>query len=193
MDLVILILLNVLFLVIIYVVLHNQIRSHLKNNASMEDVKKETGAILTEINEATERNVLIIEDAIQKARALQSQIEKSMSLYKKELDKPQTYNHLKKNPLQNAKSTIRSMELNFDSESGSQANASSENSSPVSFTPTAAAGQVTEADNDGKPSVDVNSRIVSLYRSGVSIEDIASKHSKTTSEVELIISLYGNS
>lgn len=165
-----------------YIVLHNQIRAQFKKSATMEDVKKETGSILTEINEATERNVIILEDTIQKAREVQKQIEKSMALYKTDAAKPQTYNHLKKNPLQNAKS----IELNFEPTAASEPEVPDTNSVTQQL-------ESPSLDKSTTKTTDINSSILSMYRSGVSVSDIASKYSKTTSEVELIISLYGDS
>lgn len=55
---------TVILVVVAYLVLNRNIRTRTSQQAALDEIKREVGAIITELNSTTERNIELIEDRI---------------------------------------------------------------------------------------------------------------------------------
>ena len=162
---IIVILINILILSVIYIFLSRRIERLTDTGKITKEIAGELDLILAEINQATDRNVMIIEDKINELDKAIEKAEHRISLLKKgeavsppgaaEIKKTElTYSHL---------SRMSSM-----------------------------SGMVTPLKVEEKKAdeVDERQRVIDLYRSGLDASLIAAGTGLNIGEIELIISLY---
>ena len=148
------------------IALRGYVRRQTRQEAVLEEIKREAGAIITELNATTERNIELLEERIQRISELVATADRRIGTLRKEnsIDQSvrQTYTHL------------------GDRRSHRPADAT--NGDPT-VEPAA------QAERSEQPTVDIRTRVRNLHYSGMSSSQIASTVGKTVGEVELIISL----
>lgn len=161
----------------------------------MEEIRREIGAIITEMNQTTERNIELIEDRIGRLKKLIEAADKRVVVMRREAERrdraEETYSRLG-----------RTLQVLPESPPATD----SRRSDPVPDTDPREPLPVeegvipgrppvspdTEDDSEGSPDGDPASlrrRVLGLYRLGIPIERIASRVGTTVSEIELIVSL----
>jgi hypothetical protein len=157
---------TIVLIVIAYLVLNRNINARTSQQAALDDIKREVGAIITELNATTERNIELIEDRIANLERLIAQADKRLGALRRDLPHPQreprTYEHLARR-VPAGRPAVES-----DAE-------------PVPAT------QRTSTEDE--QAVPTRERVQRLYMQGVPVERIATIVGKTAGEVELIVSL----
>lgn len=84
----------------VYFLLNRKISKILDSDKILSKVDDEVNSLILELNQTTERNILLIEDRIGKLSNLIKEADKSILLLKREFDRPKIepihYNHLSK-------------------------------------------------------------------------------------------------
>jgi len=165
---IIVLLVNILLLSVIYIILRRRIDRLTDTGKITDELARELDTILAEINHATDRNVLIIEDKIKQLESIVEKTEQRISLLKKdELKRPEpaeinktelTYNHL------NKMNTLSAL-----------------------VTPQKVSEKIIEEEIE---EIDDKLRVIELYRSGLDSSVISASMGLNMGEVELIISLF---
>lgn len=181
---------TVILVLVAYLVLNRNINSRTSQQAALEEIKREVGAIITELNQTTERNVEIIEDRIETLERLIGQADKRLGALRRDLSSRQseevTYSRLGVDSSRGAGSTFtgtRQSDVDVPRSTG--------DSAAVSSSPDAGASHSSSGTGDGSVSAQpsVRERVRALYLQGLSLERIASIVGRTVGEVELIVSL----
>lgn len=167
---------NLVGLVVVWVILRSYVRRQTRQDAVLEDIKREAGAIVTELNSTTERNIELIEARIQELSELIATADRRIGTLRKETavdrSSERTYARL---------GAGRPLRLTLEEDSADAAAASTvmtNDDATLAPTPSAPAGPV-----------DVRTRVRSLHERGMAVKEIATTVGKTVGEVELIISL----
>lgn len=188
-------LLTLLILAVMYILLRKRLDRLTEPGRITESLAGDLDIILSEINQATERNILVIEDKIKELEDIISIAEKRITLLKKidvaETEKKQAKQL--KTPVAPIENMSTGEQLNLDIPE------KSEEDSPAELTYNhlnklnTMSGMVTplkvpeKNDTDSK---DMKEQIISLYRNGIDPTIIAANVGINRGEVELIISLY---
>ena len=161
---------TVVLIAVAYVILNRNITARTSQQAALDEIKREVGAILTELNAASERNVELIEDRISTLERLIDQADRRISVLRRESERDQVIAYRRPAP-------------------GPQVS-TPEHDSAQATPPTAERPGTPEppAPSPDGPQ-DAASRIERLYLQGFPLERIASIVGRTLGEVELIISL----
>ncbi|MDC7228597.1 MAG: hypothetical protein PQJ61_17680 [Spirochaetales bacterium] len=178
-----------------YILLRKRLDRLTEPGRITESLAGDLDIILSEINQATERNILVIEDKIKELEDIISIAEKRITLLKKidvaETEKKQAKQL--KTPVAPIENMSTGEQLNLDIPE------KSEEDSPAELTYNhlnklnTMSGMVTplkvpeKNDTDSK---DMKEQIISLYRNGIDPTIIAANVGINRGEVELIISLY---
>lgn len=165
---------NLVGLVVVSVILRSYVRRQTRQDAVLEDIKREAGAIVTELNSTTERNIELIEARIQELSELISTADRRIGTLRKETtvdrSSERTYARL---------GAGRPLRLTLEEDSAEASAASTVmTTEDATSAPSAPAGPV-----------DVRTRVRSLHERGMAVKEIATTVGKTVGEVELIISL----
>lgn len=168
-----------------YVVLNRSIVARTSRQAALEEIRREVGAIITELNATSERNIELIEDRIQTLEKLIVQADRRVGALRRDLAarevESDTYRRLGRST-----GSRRSADehANGPSASGGQAAAGGGASGAPDGPSDVRSGTPSEP-----PEVSVRERVRGLYLQGVAVERIASIVGKTVGEVELIVAL----
>jgi hypothetical protein len=176
---------TVILVVVAYVILNRNINARTSQQAALDEIKREVGAIITELNSTTERNIELIEDRIATLETLIQQADKRVGALRRDAavrgSEQHTYSQLRR------PGPASSGESGADRPEGGNARSAAgrqDNGRP-------GADQATEGSagsgSDGRRSL--RERVRGLYLQGLSLERIASIVGKTVGEVELIVSL----
>ncbi|MBI9105156.1 MAG: hypothetical protein JEZ04_00335 [Spirochaetales bacterium] len=158
-------LVNILILSIIYIILRRRIDRLTDNGRVTDELARELDTILAEINQATDRNILIIEDKIKELDLIIAKTEQRISLLRKdELKRPE--------PTELRKTDLTYSHLNRM------------NTMSALVTPLKVPEKIIEEEIDEKQ------KVIELYRSGLSASVISASIGLNMGEVELIISLF---
>ncbi|MFW5685360.1 MAG: hypothetical protein ACOC2Y_04235 [Spirochaetota bacterium] len=170
---------TVILVVVAYIILNRNITARTSQQAALDDIKREVGAIITELNSTTERNIELIEDRIATLERLVEQADKRVGVLRREAathrSEPATYTKL-------GSPAIRS------SDSGPARRAGAAAEPPPEEPRVGSGGRPAEpepAPNEGS----LRERVRALYLQGLPLARIASIVGKTVGEVELIVSL----
>lgn len=185
-----LILVNVLVLAVIYIFLVRRINRLTDTEKLTKSLTVELDLVLSEINQATERNILVIEDKINQLEDIIKTAEKRITLLKKSVppeNSPLPEKVLKKSPPAPKSIYPEQFELaSEESESGeltyshlNRMNKLAKVVAPLSV-----------QDKNEESSNHVKKRIIELHKNGIDSKIIASNVRVNLGEVELIISLY---
>lgn len=199
---------TIVLIVVAFVVLNRNINVRTSQQAALDEIKREVGAIITELNSTTERNVELIEDRISNLERLIEQADRRVGALRRDLASRQgesvTYSHLRR-PVD--RSGAASAEPSSPPEIGPTSPSSRENRRE----PGRSAGEPDTRPDDeeielrfarerahlrsegpargDEPTVPPRERVRRLYLQGVPLERIAAIVGKTVGEVELIVSL----
>jgi hypothetical protein len=90
---------NIIILVVMFLFLSRRLRRQYNASQFLAEVQQEVNAIVTELNQTTERNIQLLEDRIDRVKALVADLDKRIVLQESEERKrsqtDRTYHHLK--------------------------------------------------------------------------------------------------
>ena len=142
------------------ILLTRRIDARMRQDVALDEIKREVGGIITELNQTTERNIALIEDRIGKLEELTDRAERRIGslqgLSDRDRSSQRTYSYLKPGP----------GVLN-DTEAPTQETADKGENKRVTF----------------------RDQVRDLHRYGLPPEEIASRLGTTVGEVDLVISL----
>ncbi len=148
---------------IIYKVLSSKISKKIDNKTFLKEVHEEIGSLITQINETSDRNVLLIENRLERLNDLISISDRSITNLK-------NYNNIKKYEATKVEEEVTGENIPIEIEE-----------------------VITDEVKSNNVNDDVTltrrERILLLHRQGISPTIIASQTKATIGEVELIISL----
>jgi len=168
----------------------------------LDEIRREVGAILTEMNQATERNIELIEDRVGRLQQLLDQADRKLGGLRRETarkdDSEQLYARLGRSAAsmpptgpvpspevpQAQPGSAEPTPPNNTVETQDQASRlGAETGQPRGESP------APEDRDHGSEPVSVKARVLEMYRQGFALERIASRVGTAISEVELIVSL----
>lgn len=205
---------TVILVVVAYLVLNRTIRARTSQQAALDEVKREVGAIITELNATTERNIELIEDRIASLERLIEQADKRVGALRRDLAAHQgesgTYSRLGRQTASPGASRARQPGSEYDAArpDATTGGASAEapgfagdgaarpgdrgvrpgDGLPPGSGPAqgrAGGGEDAAADAGGN----ARDRVRRLYLQGLPLPRIAAIVGKTVGEVELIVAL----
>lgn len=213
MDLATLLVVNALTFLVLLLWVKRKVDRELSADRALEQVRKEIGDLITELNATTERNITLIEDRVKRLNTLLEQTDRKIGVLKKESEKHDVgtavYNDLierRRKAARHDSTEVGSRKGNEDIESPAQSPTSeSKYSTAEAGAGVASGGQGdpastrTGADSgvgDGARQSEsrgsgLRNRVRDLHRAGFAAESIAHKLGSTLGEVELIIGLEG--
>ena len=177
---ILLFLVNILILAIIYILLRRRIDKLTDTERLTGTIAGDLDLILSEINQATERNVLIIEDKITVLEEIIEKAEKRITMLKKHAQNDVETKKLKV-PIPHQKETPK-VEQELNELTYTHLNKMQLMSEMV--TP------LTVAEKTRPKEDSVREKVIALYKNGIDASIIASNVGINRGEVELIISLY---
>lgn len=86
MDFLLLLLLNIATMAVLYLILRHRIRKEFNSTKFIDDMEREVGAIVTEMNQTTERNIQLIEHKLSSLREVSKHAEALLVRGREELD-----------------------------------------------------------------------------------------------------------
>lgn len=163
------------------ILLSRKIDARMRQDVALDEIKRQIGGIITELNQTTERNIALIEDRIGRLDEMTELAERRIGALQGLLDRDRvtqhTYSQLKPgNTAQgppDAKTADSPPEVKEDSE-------------PIRL-------KLGASDEGAGPRIalrgEFRDRVLGLHREGFSAEEIASRIGTTVGEVDLVISL----
>jgi hypothetical protein len=156
---------NIIVVAAIFVFLTRRLVRKLSPEESIGELQREVGGIVTEMNQAAERNITILEDKIEELREIEQRIDRKITLLNREAEKESesatTYREIVREA-QRQQRTKPPEAVTQDSTEGTRL--------------------------DDRP---IRDRVLDLHRKGISPNIIATRVGSTVGEVELIIGLSG--
>ncbi|MFP4431086.1 MAG: DUF6115 domain-containing protein [Spirochaetaceae bacterium] len=165
MSLVVSLAVNIIVVSLFFLFLTRRLVRKLSLEESLDELQREVGGIVTEMNQAAERNISLLEDKIEELREIEQRIDRKITLLNRETQKENesaaTYREIVR------EAQMQRRQKPFE----------------------AAPGDTAEApQSDNRP---VRERVLDLHRKGISPNIIATRVGSTVGEVELIIGLSG--
>ncbi len=182
-------LISILILAVIYILLRLRIDKLANPDNISKKLAGDLDIILSEINQATERNILIIEDKITELEALIETADKRITLLKKN-SQDKVMPAIRKDDsaaLNKPRAEIESeqgTQLEFDKNELTYSHLNKLNIMSGMVTP------LTVSEKQSDDSDNVKERVIELYRNGFDPSIISANVGINRGEVELIISLY---
>jgi hypothetical protein len=175
---------NLVLLFVCLLVFRRYVDRRTSQQNALDEVKQEVGAIITELNQTTERNIELVEDRMRRLRELMDGADKRLGALRRhaESDKAAdlTYSRLRDQvPLVQHQ----------DEEATSAPETESVTQAPVEPKAEPAAEPVPDGQSGQPEEVPLRERVKSLYLRGLAPERIAVITGRTVGEVELMISL----
>ena len=191
------ILINIILIAVIYIILRRRVDRLTDTGKISSELAGELDIILAEINQATERNVVIIEDKIALLEEIIRKAEQRIKLLEKTADKPAAVKESQpKTPVlkteDDAHSAPVQQQLIPDDEPEDIHEAGELTYSHLNRI-SMMSGMVTPLKTPEKPAdteQDIKQQVVELYKSGIDVSIIAANLGINRGEAELIISLY---
>ncbi len=182
-------LINILILAVIYIFLRLRIDKLANPDNISKKLAGDLDIILSEINQATERNILIIEDKITELEALIETADKRITLLKKKSDDKVMPAVIKDDSAASDKPRAeiepeQGTQLEFDKNELTYSHLNKLNIMSGMVTP------LTVSEKQSEDSDNVKERVIELYRNGFDTSIISANVGINRGEVELIISLY---
>ena len=78
---------NIIVVSLLFLVLTRRLVRKLSHEESVEELQREVGGIVTEMNQAAERNITILEDKIEELRRIEERIDRKITLLNREVEK----------------------------------------------------------------------------------------------------------
>ncbi|MEE8441034.1 MAG: hypothetical protein V3S41_04870 [Spirochaetia bacterium] len=155
---------------------------HTGSAAAMDEIRREVGAILTEMNQTTERNIALIEDRLKRLQELIGQADQRLGNLRREARRQESsemvYSHLSR--------VVRPVGPQSSPTEGADEPAAGGRAESVG---SAQSSDGPENDSETGAEMSLKDRVLDLYRQGLPIERIASRVGTAVSEIELIVSL----
>jgi len=171
--------LSIIVITITAVALNRRIQSRTSQQAALDEIKREVGSIITELNQTTERNIEIAEDRIGKLRDLIEEADRRVKTLKRDIA-----GHQQAGVIYDARGTARRDRIEDPPQKGPLPARESTNTTED------AAPRATESRQPAAASrSEVRDEVRMLYLQGLPIERIAVRVGVTVGEVELILSL----
>jgi len=164
--------------------------------AVMDEIRREVGSILTEMNQTTERNIELLEDRVTRLKEIVDQADRRLGTLRRETQKQENaemvYSHLGRvarpaaggasgdSPPLEQKPGESTPAEGADQPPGNGRAQSNGNAQPI---------DETGGEPHNRTELPLKDRVLDLYRQGIPIERIASRLKTTVSEIELIVSL----
>lgn len=171
---------TVILVVVAYLVLNRNIKARTSQQAALDEIKREVGAIITELNSTTERNIELIEDRIASLERLVEQADKRLGALRRDLaarsGESATYSRFGR-PVASTPSP--------QADHGFQRDRAGRPLSPSEHEGESGASAGPDEETGGT----VRERVRHLYLQGVPLPRIATVVGKTVGEVELIVAL----
>lgn len=163
---------TVILLVVVYLVLNRTITVRTTQQSALDEIKREVGAIITELNATSERNIELIEDRIATLERLLEQADRRIGALRRDL------------PAQGSAGTYSNLGNSVRVRPSVETNESESAREEPEVN-----GERATADRPASARRSLRERVRGLYLQGLSLERIASIVGKTVGEVELIVSL----
>ena len=164
--------------------------------AVMDEIRREVGSILTEMNQTTERNIELLEDRVTRLKEVVDQADRRLGTLRRETQKQENaemvYSHLGRvarpaagrasggSPPLEQRPGESTLAEGADQPPVNDRAQSNGNAQPI---------DETEGEPDNRTEPPLKDRALGLYRQGISVDRIASRLKTTVSEIELIVSL----
>jgi len=148
----------------------------------LDEIRREVGAILTEMNQTTERNIELIEDRVSTLKAVLEKADRKLTVLQRESSRQDNAEKLYSRLSRSVPVTAEPADVVAGAAPLSQPPTDNGEKRAVQ-----AEAAVREESEDPKP--DLKSEVLRLYRRGIAFERIASRVGTAVSEVELIVSL----
>ncbi len=156
---------NIIVVTGIFLFLTRRLVRKLSPEESIGELQREVGGIVTEMNQAAERNITLLEDKIEELREIEQRIDRKITLLSREAVKENesatTYREIVREAQKQQRRKPQEAVSNDSSEG-----------TPL----------------DDRP---IRERVLDLHRKGISPNIIATRVGSTVGEVELIIGLSG--
>ena len=195
---------NLVLIVLLWLILRRRIDARTRQHSALDDIKREVGEIITELNQTTERNIELVEDRMRRMRELVADADRRLGALKRQEEATRnaeaTYSRLKP-PIRiesvEPSDEARTVAAPADGERGvteaagaTTTGAGGGKSVPATDTATGSdSTSQTVSDASGEEEVPLRERVKTLYLRGLAAERIAAITGRTVGEVELIISL----
>lgn len=201
MTAVIMIGLNLVVLIGMGIFFHKRIESRMKPDELVRQLREEVNGVIVELNQATDRNVSVIEDRLETINKTIARADRAVKVLQTEVERraegQRRYNELGRHAGILRSLTIESRDesaahnetqARTDSEEASSPDAESET---VSRSGEGQAGPPprTEHGKETERAPSKKDRILDLHRKGIAANIIAGRVGSTVGEVELVISL----
>jgi hypothetical protein len=177
---------NLVLLVIVATVLWRYVERRTGERSALDEIKREVGAIITELNQTTERNIELVEDRMRRIREMVEAVDRRLGALKRHED-AQKHAELTYTKLRNARPAV-APEADGEAPEVHEGTTGDDGS-------TDAAGRErgeeerSEMTGGSEPVVSLRERVKTLYLQGLAPERIAAITGRTVGEVELMISL----
>ncbi|MCG8403018.1 MAG: hypothetical protein MJA84_15715, partial [Firmicutes bacterium] len=152
---------NIIVVSALFLFLTRRLVRRLSQEESLEQLQREAGAIVTEMNQAAERNISLLEDRIDQLKKIEERVDRKITLFNRESEKETQSATTYREIVREAQQRIR------DDATASKKSADNQNQAPPPL----------------------RERILDLHRKGISANIIATRVGSTVGEVELVIGL----
>lgn len=163
---------TIILVVVAYIILNRNINARTSQQAALEEIKREVGAILTELNATSERNVVLLEDKIQTLTDLIDQADRRITVLRRESE-PRGEIIYRRPPHRQAISEGSRLEP----------------TEPLVSPPEAKGSPQPASGPEPTENEPLHDRVRRLYLQGFPVQRIAAIVGRTLGEVELIIAL----
>lgn len=176
---------TVILVAVAFLVLNRSIRTRTSQQAALDEIKREVGAVITELNQTTERNIEIVEDRIHRLEVLIKQADGRLRALKRDLPSSVQHDRYSREG--------RPVVLPPQTDEGDRSSAPDRDAGGTE-TPAHPASDSSRETRSAMSvptgeSVPLRQRVRQLYLQGIPLERIATITGKTIGEIELIVSL----
>ena len=172
-------------IVLVYLLLRDRLRRAASSEARVAEIREEVSRLLVELNQATDRNVALMEDRIGVLNEALSTADKKIGLLRRETEKHDVGSRIYSRLAEGRPPRPPEAEEARESAAVPPAPATP----PPVAEPVPVAGPPLAVELSGRAAGDVHQRVMMLFRAGFSPSLIASRVGAPVGEVELIISL----
>ncbi|MGA2380332.1 MAG: hypothetical protein ABSG85_13610 [Spirochaetia bacterium] len=176
-------------LVLVYLLLRDRVRRATSAESRISEIREEVSRLLVELNQATDRNIALMEDKITALNEAISTADKKIGLLRRETEKHDVGSQIYSRLAEGRHHRAATAAAPAAAESAPPALPLAVELSEQNPRGTAARMEVSVDTVRGAAAHDVRQRVMMLYRAGFSPSLIASRVGAPVGEVELIISL----
>ncbi|MFP4378667.1 MAG: DUF6115 domain-containing protein [Spirochaetales bacterium] len=171
--------LSIIAITVVAVALNGRIRARTSQQAALDEIKREVGSIITELNQTTERNIELVENRIETLRELIGEADRRVKALKRDIA-----SHQQAGVRYDSRGTLQ----REDHLESALRNAPSIEEREAPIEPTESYRRASPPDTP-ETRANVREQVRALYLQGLSLERIAVRVGVTVGEVELILSL----